>query len=270
MRSFLTAAEEAVFGQFTGSPEQAVLERFFFLDDADRELVAIRRGDHNRAGFALQLVTVRHLGRFLEDPLDVPNVVLDYVAAQIGVADPSCVKAYMEREKTRFEHRDEIYEVYGYFGLNTATFRCGTLTGPAHAAAELHGFLAYLMRCAMEHRTYRIFGYQGKQVRDAIHSHDLVAAFEAFFRAPRQGEIYNMGGGRHSHTSLAEAVALAEKITGEPMATEYHEANRIGAHIWWVGSTAKFSAHYPAWAYTYDVEAILTEMYETNRDTWVS
>lgn len=166
---------------------------------------------------------------------------------------------------------DIAVQEYGrYFGLNTATFRCGTLTGPAHAAAELHGFLAYLMRCAMEHRTYRIFGYQGKQVRDAIHSHDLVAAFEVFFRTPRQGEIYNMGGGRHSHTSLTEAVALAEKITGEAMATEYQEANRVGDHIWWVGSTAKFAGHYPAWAYTYDVEAILTEMYETNQQTWVS
>lgn len=165
---------------------------------------------------------------------------------------------------------DIAVQEYGrYFGLNTATFRCGTLTGPAHAAAELHGFLAYLMRCAMEGRTYRIFGYQGKQVRDAIHSHDLVTAFEAFFRAPRQGEIYNMGGGRHSHTSLMEAVALAEKITGEPMVTEYHEDNRIGDHIWWVGSTAKFAAHYPAWSYTYDVQAILTEMYETNAKTWL-
>ena len=165
---------------------------------------------------------------------------------------------------------DIAVQEYGrYFGLNTATFRCGTLTGPAHAAAELHGFLAYLMRCAMEHRTYRIFGYQGKQVRDAIHSHDLVTAFEAFFRAPRQGEIYNMGGGRHSHTSLMEAVALAEKITGEAMVTDYQEANRIGDHIWWVGSTAKFAGHYAAWRYTYDVEAILAEMYGINQQTWV-
>lgn len=110
-----------------------------------------------------------------------------------------------------------VQEYSRYFGLSTATFRCGTLTGPAHTAAELHGFLAYLMRCAMEGRTYRIFGYGGKQVRDAIHSQDLVAAFEAFFRAPRQGEIYNMGGGRHPHTSLTEAVTLAEKVTGESM-----------------------------------------------------
>ncbi|GAA0451525.1 transposase [Actinoplanes capillaceus] len=114
MRSFLTPAEEAVYGRFTGPPEQAVLERFFFLDDADRDLVVVKRGDHNRLGFSLQLVTVRHLGRFLEDPLDVPSVVVDYVASQIGVADPSCVKAYLERKPTRFEHQAEICEVYGY------------------------------------------------------------------------------------------------------------------------------------------------------------
>jgi len=114
VRSFLTPAEEAVYGRFTGPPEQAVLERFFFLDDADRDLVVVKRGDHNRLGFSLQLVTVRHLGRFLDDPLDVPGVVVDYVASQIEVADPSCVKAYLERKPTRFEHQAEICEVYGY------------------------------------------------------------------------------------------------------------------------------------------------------------
>lgn len=114
MRSFLAPAEEAVYGRFTGPPEQVVPERFFFLDDADRDLVASKRGDHNRLGSGLQLVTVRHLGRFLEDPLDVPGVVIDYVASQAKVADPSCVKAYLERKPTRFEHQAEICEVYGY------------------------------------------------------------------------------------------------------------------------------------------------------------
>jgi TnpA family transposase len=111
---FLTPAEEAVYGRFAGPPEQPVLERFFFLDDADRDLVATKRGDHNRLGFSVQLVTVRHLGRFLEDPLDVPTVVVDYVASQIGVADPSCVKAYLERKQTRYDHQDEICQAYGY------------------------------------------------------------------------------------------------------------------------------------------------------------
>lgn len=113
MGSFLTSAEETAYGRFTGPPERSLLARFFFLDDTDRDLVAKRRGDHNWLGFAIQLVTVRHLGRFLEDPLDIPNVVLDYVAWQIGVGDPSCVKAYLDSDKTRFEHRDEICQVYG-------------------------------------------------------------------------------------------------------------------------------------------------------------
>jgi TnpA family transposase len=120
---FLTAAEEAVYGRFTDAPEQAVLERFFFLDDADRDLVAVKRGDHNRLGFSLQLVTVRHLGRFLEDPLDVPTVVVDYVASQVGVADPSCAKAYLERKQTRYDHQDEICEVFGYSSYAAAKDR---------------------------------------------------------------------------------------------------------------------------------------------------
>lgn len=126
---YLTTAEEASYGRFEAqSPEQAVLERFFFLDDADLDLVAKRRGDRNRLGFALQLVTVRHLGTFLEDPLDVPTTVVDYVAGQVGVVDPSCVKGYLERRPTRFEHQAEIAEVYGYVSY-------------ASAEAELIGWL---------------------------------------------------------------------------------------------------------------------------------
>jgi hypothetical protein len=106
----------AVFGRFTGPPEQSVLERFFFLDDADHDVIVTKRGDHNRLGFALQLVTVRFLGTFLDDPLDVPNAVVDHVAAQVRVADPSCVKAYLERKQTRYDHQDEICAVYGYTG----------------------------------------------------------------------------------------------------------------------------------------------------------
>ena len=117
-QKYLTAAEEASYGRFEAqAPEQAVLERFFFLDEADLDLVAKRRGDRNRLGFSLQLMTVRHLGTFLEDPLDVPTTVVDYVAGQVGVADPSCVKGYLERRPTRFEHQAEIAEV-----LRTSSF----------------------------------------------------------------------------------------------------------------------------------------------------
>lgn len=165
---------------------------------------------------------------------------------------------------------DVMVQEYGrYFDMPTACFRGGTLTGPAHSAAELHGFLAYVMRCAMEQRTYNVFGYRGKQVRDAIHSHDVVSAFEAFWRSPRIGEVYNLGGGRHSNCSNLEAFAIAEEITGQPMRTQYVDQNRIGDHIWWIGSNDRFMDHYPDWALTYDVPTIMREIYEANVDRWV-
>ena len=165
---------------------------------------------------------------------------------------------------------DVMVQEYGrYFGMRTACFRGGTLTGPAHAATELHGFLAYVMRCAMERRPYTIYGYKGKQVRDAIHSHDVVAAFEAFFRAPRSAEVYNLGGGRHSNASVLEAIALAEKISGNELSCSYVDTNRIGDHIWWIGSNARFEANYPQWTLTYDVPTILQEIYDANVDKWV-
>jgi CDP-paratose 2-epimerase len=164
---------------------------------------------------------------------------------------------------------DVMVQEYGrYFGMKTACFRGGTLTGPAHSGTELHGYLSYLMRCNMERRTYKIFGYKGKQVRDAIHSHDVVAAFEAFYREPRSAAVYNLGGGRHSNVSNLEAFALAEKISGVEMQTEYVETNRVGDHIWWIGSNAAFQADYPEWKQVYDVPAIMQEIYEANVDRW--
>jgi CDP-paratose 2-epimerase len=165
---------------------------------------------------------------------------------------------------------DVMVQEYGrYFDMKTACFRGGTLTGPAHSATELHGFLAYVMRCAMERRPYTIYGYKGKQVRDAIHSHDVVAAFEAFFRAPRSAEVYNLGGGRHSNASVLEAIALAEQISGNEMTHTYVDTNRIGDHIWWIGSNERFAEHYPEWKMTYDVPAILQEIHEANVDKWL-
>jgi CDP-paratose 2-epimerase len=163
---------------------------------------------------------------------------------------------------------DIAVQEYGrYFGMPTVAFRCGTLTGPAHSAAELQGFLAYLMRCAMERRTYRIFGWKAKQVRDAIHSNDLVAAFEAYYRNPKPAAVYNMGGGRDSHISLIEAVDLAGKIVGEPMKTEMH-GERTGDHKWYVSDLSDFKADYPGWGITHDVPFILNEMHEVNADRW--
>jgi CDP-paratose 2-epimerase len=165
---------------------------------------------------------------------------------------------------------DVMVQEYGrYFGMKTAAFRGGTLTGPAHAAAELHGFLGYLMRAVMEDRTYNLFGYKGKQVRDAIHSHDVLTAFEAFFRAPRSGEIYNLGGGRFSNTSILEAFTLAAEISGRDPKINYVEQARIGDHQWWISGMSRFQSHYPDWRQTYDVPMILREIYEANSDSWV-
>jgi CDP-paratose 2-epimerase len=164
---------------------------------------------------------------------------------------------------------DVMVQEYGrYFDMKTAVFRGGTLTGPAHSATELHGFLGYVMRCNLEQRTYKIFGYKGKQVRDAIHSHDVVNAFEAFFRAPRSAAVYNLGGGRHSNTSNLEAFALSAQISGVEMRTEYVETNRVGDHIWWIGSNAAFQADYPQWKQVYDVPMILQEIHDANVDKW--
>ena len=164
---------------------------------------------------------------------------------------------------------DVMVQEYGrYFGMKTGVFRGGCLTGPRHSGAELHGFLAYLMKCAATGREYRIFGYKGKQVRDNIHSEDLVDAFEHFFRAPRAGEVYNMGGSRFSHCSMMEAVSLCEEIAGRKMKTTYVETNRKGDHIWWVSDVSKFAAHYPGWKLTRTVRDILVEMLEYNLPRW--
>lgn len=164
---------------------------------------------------------------------------------------------------------DVMVQEYGrYFGLKTAAFRGGTLTGPAHSAAELHGFLGYLMRCNMERRTYTIFGYKGKMVRDAIHSNDVVTAFEAVFRAPRTGEVYNLGGGRQSNCSHLEAFAIAQEVSGVEMRYTYDERARVGDHQWYVSDMSRFREHYPEWKQQYDVPAILREMYDANVDRW--
>ncbi len=157
---------------------------------------------------------------------------------------------------------DVMVQEYGrYFGMKTAVFRGGCLTGPGHSGAELHGFLSYLMKCAMTGREYRIFGYKGKQVRDNIHSKDLVNCFAQFARNPRSGEVYNMGGSRHSNCSMMEAIALCEEIAGKKMNTSYVETNRIGDHIWWISDVRRFQSHYPDWAYAYDIHAILEEIH---------
>ncbi|MEO7725275.1 MAG: NAD-dependent epimerase/dehydratase family protein [Chthoniobacterales bacterium] len=157
---------------------------------------------------------------------------------------------------------DLLVQEYGrYFGMPTACFRGGCLTGPAHAGTELHGFLSYLMMCTAGGRPYRVFGYKGKQVRDNIHSFDLVEAFAAFVRAPRVGEVYNIGGSRHCNCSMLEAIALCEEISGRKLSWEYVEDNRIGDHIWWISDVRKFQEHYPEWNFRYGLREILEEIH---------
>lgn len=164
---------------------------------------------------------------------------------------------------------DVLVQEYGrYFGMRTACFRGGCLTGPNHAGAQLHGFLAYLVKCAVTGTPYTVFGYKGKQVRDNIHSADLIRAFDEYYRSPRLAEVYNIGGGRFSHCSMLEAIQLCQQITGEKLNWQYVEENRRGDHIWWISDLSHFRSHYPDWNLTYDIPRILQEIYETNRDRW--
>lgn len=164
---------------------------------------------------------------------------------------------------------DVLVQEYGrYFGLKTHVFRGGCLTGPSHSGTALHGFLAYLMKCAATGDAYTVLGYKGKQVRDNIHSHDLVSAFWEVLQAPRSGEVYNIGGGRFSNCSMLEAIKLCEGITGRDMNWSYSETNRTGDHIWWISDTTRFEEHFPSWKMAYDVPAILTEIYEANHSKW--
>ena len=164
---------------------------------------------------------------------------------------------------------DILVQEYGrYFGMMTACFRGGTLTGPSHSGTALHGFLAYLMRCTVTGEPYTLYGYKGKQVRDAIHSSDLLRAFGEFFAAPRPGAVYNIGGGRTSNCSVLEGIELCQAIAGRQLDWTYVDENRVGDHIWWISSNARFQSDYPEWRMEYDVERILKEIYEANFERW--
>lgn len=159
---------------------------------------------------------------------------------------------------------DVLVQEYGkYFGMKTGVFRGGCLTGPNHSGAQLHGFLSYLMKCAITKTPYSIFGYKGKQVRDNIHSWDLVNMFWHFYKNPRQGEVYNAGGGRFANCSMLEAIKICEEISGNKMNYTYTESNRIGDHIWWVSDVNKFKKHYPEWTWKYNLDETLSEIYQS-------
>lgn len=164
---------------------------------------------------------------------------------------------------------DILVQEYGrYFDIKSAVFRGGCLTGPNHSGAQLHGFLAYLMKCTVTGKQYTIFGYKGKQVRDNIHSQDLINAFYSFYKSPRIAEVYNIGGGRFSNCSMVEAINISEKIVGRKLNWKYSNKNRIGDHIWWIGDLQKFKNHYPDWNLNYNIEDILCEIYKSNKERW--
>jgi CDP-paratose 2-epimerase len=166
---------------------------------------------------------------------------------------------------------DLLVQEYGnYFGLRTVCFRCGCISGPNHAGAQQHGFLSYLMRCAVTRTEYTIFGYGGKQVRDTIHSRDLVRAIASFHAAPRSGAVYNIGGGRASSCSVLEAIALCERIVGRDVRHAFVDEPRRGDHRWWITDLDEFTEDYPSWTITYDVETILREIYEQNVENWTA
>ncbi len=157
---------------------------------------------------------------------------------------------------------DVLVQEYGrYFGMRTACFRGGCLTGSGHSGTELHGFLAYLVQCAINSKPYTVFGYHGKQVRDNIHSSDLVNAFWHFAQAPRIAEVYNIGGGRHANCSMREAIAMCEDLTGRPMQWSYNETNRVGDHMWWISDIRRFQSHFPDWSLRYSIRDIITEIH---------
>lgn len=157
---------------------------------------------------------------------------------------------------------DIMVQEYGkYFGMNTVVFRGGCLTGPNHSGAQLHGFLSYLMKCAITKTDYTIFGYKGKQVRDNIHSFDLVNMFWHYYQNPRPGEVYNAGGGRNANCSMLEAIQQCELISGNKMNITYNETNRIGDHIWYISDLSKFKMHYPEWNWKFNLNETLVEMF---------
>ena len=162
---------------------------------------------------------------------------------------------------------DLVAQEYGrYFGMKVGVFRGGCLTGPAHSGVELHGFLSYLVKVAVTGSTYTIYGYKGKQVRDQIHSIDVIRAFEAFANDPRPGEVYNLGGGRENSASVLECIAMVEEMTGRPLKRTYVDQNRIGDHICYISDLRKLKSHFPSWSLTRGLKDIVGEIVEAQTE----
>ena len=200
-----------------------------------------------------------------EKPLDELATRYDYAdAADSHGIDETCridrtTHSVFGASKTA---ADVLAQEYGrYFGLNVGVFRGGCLTGPNHSGVELHGFLSYLVKVAIAGKTYTVFGYKGKQVRDNIHSRDLVEAFWCFFQRPASGEVFNIGGGRYCNCSMEEAIAMTEQLTERPLRRDYNDVARLGDHIWWISDVRKFQQMYPEWSYRYDIQTIISDIH---------
>jgi len=166
---------------------------------------------------------------------------------------------------------DILVQEYGrYFHMPTVCFRGGCLTGPSHAGAKLHGFLSYLMKCTVMEQPYTVLGYGGKQVRDNLHSADVVRAFDAFHRAPRAGAVYNLGGGRSANVSMLEAIELCQQIAGKQLHWELSEDARIGDHRWWISDLSEFVHDYPEFELTYGIDDVLGEIHDANAERWMA
>lgn len=167
---------------------------------------------------------------------------------------------------------DLMVQEYGrYYGMQTVCFRPNCITGPNHAGVELHGFLNYLMKCATTGNRYKVFGYDGKQVRDNIHAKDLVRAFGMWYDDPSEpGQVYNIGGGHYANCSILEAIEIAERVTGREMNYTIEPEARKGDHIWWITDNSKFQARYPDWKPTYTIEQLCQEIYDQNKERWLT
>ena len=166
---------------------------------------------------------------------------------------------------------DVMVQEYGrYFDMPTVCFRGGCLTGPQHAGAQLHGFLAYLMRCTVTGDSYTVFGYGGKQVRDNIHAVDVTRAFAAFHASPRAAAVYNLGGGRQSNISMLEAIEACQRIAGRELDYTLSDRARIGDHRWWISDLTGFKRDYPEWDITFGIDDVLQEIHDHNVEQWLS
>src|ERR1044072_3364189 len=204
----------------------------------------------------------------LELRLELPESHQYFKGIDTSMSIDSCTHSLFGVSKAA---ADLLVQEYGrYFDMPTVCFRGGCLTGPQHAGAKLHGFLAYLMKCTATGTPYTVFGYGGKQVRDNIHGADLIAAFAACHAAPRAAAVYNIGGGRFSNCSMLEAIEICERVAGRELSWELGEDARIGDHRWWISDLAPFEADYPDWKLRYGVEEILREMHEQNVERWTA